>query len=186
MQGDQWLLSQMNRGFKSIRRQRSSLPLIIMNVSKFWRLLSGSIFPMQIGRVEANKHSKKMVTLHNDILNLKNYLRWNVFAVCRMRFFLIRTYLTHLQTEFHIPCLTTWRLISLRVIYENLVCASHKSQFVGITQWVLYREIFTVYSNNHTDQINTMCGQHAEFLVLSLAVGIPTASLQKTIHLLLL
>jgi hypothetical protein len=27
-----------------------------------------------------------------------------------------------------------------------------------------------------------MCGQHAEFLVLSLAEGIPTTSLEKTIH----
>jgi len=36
-----------------------------------------------------------------------------------------------------------------------------------------------VYPKNHTDQINTMCGQHAEFLVLSLAVGVPTTSLQK-------
>jgi hypothetical protein len=40
-----------------------------------------------------------------------------------------------------------------------------------------------VYSKNHMDQINRMCGQHAEFLVLSLAVGIPTTSLQKKLFI---
>lgn len=73
--------SQMSRGFKSIRIQQSSLPLIVMNVAKFWRLLSGGIFPMQIGRVEANKHLKKMFTLDDDMLDIKNYLRWNIYAL---------------------------------------------------------------------------------------------------------
>jgi len=52
-----------------------------MNVAKFWRLLSGGIFPMQIGRVEANKHLKKMFTLDDDMLDIKNYLRWNIYAL---------------------------------------------------------------------------------------------------------
>jgi hypothetical protein len=62
---------------------------------------------MQIRRVEVNNHLKKMVTLDDDMLVLKNYLRWNICGLEHAFFFKkIRTYLTHLQTEFHIPSLT--------------------------------------------------------------------------------
>lgn len=57
---------------------------------------------------------------------------------------------------------------------EIAVCWHQKDQSVSVVQGNI-----TVYSKNHTDQINTMCWQHEKFLVLSLAVGIPTTSLQK-------
>jgi hypothetical protein len=35
---------------------------------------------------------------------------------------------------------------------------------------MLYREIITVYSENHKEHIKTLCGQNAEYLDISLTM----------------
>ena len=42
---------------------------------------------------------------------------------------------------------------------------------------MLYREIITVCSENHTKHINTMCGQNVELLNVTLVVHIVTIGL---------
>ena len=42
---------------------------------------------------------------------------------------------------------------------------------------MLYREIFAVFSEIHTNHVNTLCGQNVEFLNVKLVVHIVTIGL---------
>ena len=42
---------------------------------------------------------------------------------------------------------------------------------------MLYRKIIAVYSQTHTEHINTLCGQNVELLNVKLAVHIATTGL---------
>jgi hypothetical protein len=44
---------------------------------------------------------------------------------------------------------------------------------------MLFREIIAVYCENHTEHINTLCGQNAESLMLTQVVYILTSVLQS-------
>jgi hypothetical protein len=39
-----------------------------------------------------------------------------------------------------------------------------KSVSVTMTNLIMFKEMFSVYCENHTNQINTLCGQNTEFL----------------------
>jgi len=43
---------------------------------------------------------------------------------------------------------------------------SHRTQSVSVTiaKMVMFKKIFSIYYENHTNQINTLCGQNTEFL----------------------
>jgi hypothetical protein len=158
----------MSRSFKSIRRQRSSLPLIVTNVAKFWGFLSGSIFPMQVGRAKANKHLKKMATDYNMLDLQKLYpleYLWFIRAACN--FFLENAYLPYAPPNI-IPHSLLNLLRSSHYLQEFSLCFTEiavyfqsKEQSVSVVWGNIH-----VYARNHTDRINT--------------------SLQRTIHLLLL
>jgi len=47
---------------------------------------------------------------------------------------------------------------------------------------MLYREIIAVYSQIHTEHINTLCGQNVELLNVKLAVHIVTTGLLRLNH----
>jgi hypothetical protein len=52
-------------------------------------------------------------------------------------------------------------------IYKNRVRTSQEPHYVSMTKTnrlMLFGEIIAVYCENHTEHINTLCGQNAEFL----------------------
>jgi hypothetical protein len=52
-------------------------------------------------------------------------------------------------------------------VFNNSVRTSKKTQLFPITKisWLmLFREIIAVYFENHTNEINTLCGQKTELL----------------------
>jgi hypothetical protein len=51
-------------------------------------------------------------------------------------------------------------------VYLYSVRTSQETQYVSATKpnrLMLFREIIAVYCENHTEHINTLCGQNAEF-----------------------
>jgi hypothetical protein len=53
------------------------------------------------------------------------------------------------------------------VKYTNPVRTSQETHYVSATKpnrLMLFREIVTVYCENHTEHTNTLCGQNARFL----------------------
>jgi hypothetical protein len=55
------------------------------------------------------------------------------------------------------------------MIFKNLVLTSEKTQLISITKikWlILFREIIALYTKHHTKQLNTLCGQNAELLIM--------------------
>jgi hypothetical protein len=58
-------------------------------------------------------------------------------------------------------------LIRVTPLYINLVRASQETHCVSTTEpnrLMLFREIIDVYRENHTEHINTLRGQNAEFI----------------------
>jgi neutral trehalase len=52
------------------------------------------------------------------------------------------------------------------VIYKNSVRTSQETHYVSATEpnrLMLFRETVAVYCENHTEHMNTLCGQNAEF-----------------------
>jgi hypothetical protein len=65
-------------------------------------------------------------------------------------------------------------------IYKNSVRTSQETHCVSATETnrlMLFGETVAVYCENHTEHINTVCGQNAEFSVLKNVVYIITAGL---------
>jgi hypothetical protein len=57
----------------------------------------------------------------------------------------------------------------VKVIFKDSVPTAKKTQPVTITkinQLMLFKEIIDVYTENHTKQTNTLCGQNSEFLIV--------------------
>jgi predicted Zn-dependent protease with MMP-like domain len=62
--------------------------------------------------------------------------------------------------------------IKLYGLYENSVRTSQETHYVSATKpnrLMLFREMISVYCENHTEHINTLCGQNVEFLILDRA-----------------
>ena len=53
----------------------------------------------------------------------------------------------------------------------------HSVSVIQTSQLMLYREIIAVYSQIHTEHINTLCGQNVELLNVKLAVHMVTTGL---------
>jgi hypothetical protein len=54
--------------------------------------------------------------------------------------------------------------------YKNSVRTSQETHYVPATKTnrlMLFRETVAVYSENHTEHTNTLCGQNAEYLKAS-------------------
>jgi hypothetical protein len=60
------------------------------------------------------------------------------------------------------------RLERVIIIFKHLVPTSKKTQhFITEISWLmLFKEIITVYSEDHTKPTDTLCGQNAEFLIV--------------------
>jgi hypothetical protein len=148
MQRDQCFRSQISSGFNSIRRQGSALPLIFMNVAKFWDFFHGASSPCRSEELRLISTWKEKVAVGwwhapRQQLSPSEYLR---FLACKF-WWRVRTYIAHRQTELRIPSLALWRLKLVCIIYKNVVCASQTTRsacIIRTNQWVLCREIFAV------------------------------------------
>jgi hypothetical protein len=55
------------------------------------------------------------------------------------------------------------------MLFKNVVRTSQETHYVSATdikRLMLFREIIAVYCENHTEHINTLCGQNAETLYI--------------------
>jgi hypothetical protein len=68
--------------------------------------------------------------------------------------------------------LGAFRIISVRTSQET-----HSVSIATTNRLMLFREIIAVYCENHTEHINTLCGQNVGFSILKLLVHIVTAVL---------
>jgi hypothetical protein len=72
----------------------------------------------------------------------------------------------------HLP-LNGWHILwpakqNVDLTFKNLVPTSQKTHCISITKtnWLmLFREIITVYCENHTEHTNTLCGKNADFFL---------------------
>jgi hypothetical protein len=58
------------------------------------------------------------------------------------------------------------RLSAAQIIYKNSVRTSQETHYFSATETnrlMLFGETVAVYCENHTEHINTLCGQNAEF-----------------------
>jgi hypothetical protein len=72
--------------------------------------------------------------------------------------------LEHLKLTVIIPPLKS------EIIYKNPVRASQETHYVSATEsnrLMLFREIIAAYCENHTEHINTLCGQNAEIIIIA-------------------
>jgi hypothetical protein len=60
-------------------------------------------------------------------------------------------------------------IILIQIVYKNSVRTSQETHYVSATETnrlMLFGETIAVYCENHTEHVNTLCGQNAETLYI--------------------